>query len=89
MVSVQFTPDQVAKAVEATERTLGLMKALANLTPNRYDDEAVKAVEAFVNAVKPYVREEWFVSLLALLTSLFEKKDAAVVKAALSHIQSL
>lgn len=86
MVTVQFTPDQISKGVETVEQMLGMLKAFASMTSSKYDDDVVNAIQAFVSTVKPYAREEWFVSLLSLLQGLFERKGA---KAVLEHLRSM
>jgi hypothetical protein len=80
----QLTQDDVAKGFAALKKGLALMKSLALLTPTTIDNTAIAYLEAFVNAIEPYVEEPWFVAAISLVFGLFGSKEA---KAILDHFK--
>ncbi len=72
-----LTPEQIGQYIAQAEKALAMFQALAILTPTSIDDTVLVALRKFVDAIKPFAGEPWFVGLLQLVLDYFWKQPAS------------
>ena len=66
--------EDVVKILSFADKTVALSGVLSKLTKTESDDKAVQTIKEVLDAVRPYISEQWFVDMLNMMIGIFHKK---------------